>query len=62
MVGGKGGLYGLRRVGRTFGGLGQKFQPDGYSVSNIFEDSFAEEGTGLGTDIFEGLFNFVAFE
>ena len=42
MVFGIGGLYRLCSVGRTFGGLGLKGQPDGSSVRNSFEGYFAE--------------------
>ena len=45
-----------------FCGLGLKGQPDGYSVSNIFEGSFTEEGTVSGKSIFEGGFKFTASE
>ena len=53
MVYGQGGLYGLFRGFRTFGGLGLKDHPDGYSVRNIFEGSLTEEGTVPGKAIFE---------
>ena len=36
--------------------------PDGSSVSNIFEGSFTEEGTGAGKAIFEIGFKFAAYE
>ena len=52
MVCGVKGLSGLRRGGRTFGGLGLKGHPDVSSVRNIFEGSFTEEGTGSGKAIF----------
>ena len=45
-----------------FGGLGMQFQPDGYSVRNVFEDSLTEEGTGSGKAVFEGGFTFSASE
>ena len=57
---GRGYLSGLRRVFRTFVGLGLQCQPDGSSVINIFEVSLAEEGTGSGKAIFEGGFKFSA--
>ena len=53
MVCGRGGLSGLHRGGRKFGGLGMQGQPDESSVRNIFEGSFTEDGTGSGKDIFE---------
>ena len=62
MVCGQGGLSGIRIGGRTFGGLGLQGQPDGYSVRNIFADSFTEEVTGVGKDIFEGGFKFADSE
>ena len=46
MVCGRGGLSGIHRRGRTFCGLGLQGKPDGYSLSNIFEGSFTEEGMG----------------
>ena len=55
-----GGISGLRKGGITFGGLGLKVRPDEYSVRNVFEVSFAEEGSGKA--IFEGGFNFSASE
>ena len=42
---GQGGLSGISRGGRTFGGLGMKGQPDRSSVINIFEGFITEEGT-----------------
>ena len=45
-----------------FGGLGLQVHYDGYSVNNIFEGLFTEEGKGAGKDIFEGGFNFSASE
>ena len=45
-----------------FGGWGLQGHPDGYSVSNIFEGSFTEEGTGAGKSIFEGGLKFAASE
>ena len=60
MVCEQGGLSELRRGGRTFGGQGLQGQPYGYSVSNIFEDSFNEEVTGEGNYIFELGFKFLA--
>ena len=62
MVYGQGGISGLHRGGRTFGGLGMQFHPDGYSVRNIFEGSLNEKGKGSGRDIFEGGFKFSASE
>ena len=62
MVRGQGGLSGLLRRGRTFGGLGLQYQPDGSSVINIFEGSFTEEVTVEGKSIFEGEFKFEASE
>ena len=41
-----------------FGGMRLKSQPDGFSVSTIFERLFTEELTGTGKDIFEGSFKF----
>ena len=52
MVCGRGGLSGICRGGRTFGGLGLQGHPDGSSVSNIFEGSFTEEGAVSGKAIF----------
>ena len=60
MVRGQGGLSGLLRRGRTFGGLGLQYQPDGSSVINIFEGSFTEEVTVEGNAVFEGGLKFVA--
>ena len=37
-------------------------QHDRYSVRNIFEDSFTEEGTESGKAMFEGGFKFAASE
>ena len=54
----RGGLSGLCRGGKTFGGLVLKRQYDGYSVSNIFEGSFTEEVTVSVKSIFEGGFKF----
>ena len=45
-----------------FGGLGMQGYPDGSSKKNIFEDSFTEEGTGVGNAIFEGGFKLVPCE
>ena len=59
---GHGGLYGLLRGGRTFGGLGIQVQPDGSSVSYIFESSFTEEGTVEVRYIFEMGFKFSSSE
>ena len=53
---------GLRRGVRKFGGLGLQGKPDGYSVRNMFEGSFTEEGMGEGNAIFEGGFKFAASE
>ena len=44
-----------------FGGLGLKCQLDRFSVRNIFEGSFTEEGTGEVKYIFEGGFKFSAY-
>ena len=57
MVCGLGGLSGLCRGGRTFGGLGLQRQPDGSSERNVFDDSCTEEGTVAGDAIFEGRLN-----
>ena len=57
-----GGLSGLRRGGRTFDRMGLQGQPDGYSVRNMFEGSFTEEGTGAAKYIFDRGFNFAASE
>ena len=62
MVCGRGGLSGIYRGGRKFGGLGLQGHPDGSLVSNIFEGSFTEEGKGPGKAIFEGGFKFSASE
>ena len=62
MVCGRGGLSGLYRGGRTFGGLGLQSQPDGSSVRNSFEDSCTAEGMGAGKAIFNGGFKFAASE
>ena len=62
MVYGVGSLYGIFRRVRTFCGLGIQGQPDGYSVRNMFEGSFTEEGTGSVKAIFEGGFKFAASE
>ena len=45
-----------------FGGQGLQGQPYGYSLRNIFEVSYTEEGIGSGNGIFEGVFNFSASE
>ena len=45
-----------------FSGLGLQGRPGGSSVSNIFEGSFTEEGTGAGKDIFKGGLKFTASE
>ena len=60
MVCGQGGLFGIRRGGKTFGGLGLQGRLDGSSVRNIFEDSFTEELTVSRNYIFEGVFKFVS--
>ena len=62
MLCGQGGLSGLLRGGRSFGGLGLQGHPDGSSEINIFDDSCTEEGTEAGEDIFEGGFKFAASE
>ena len=41
-----------------FGGLGIQVQPDGYSVSNIFEGSFNEEVMIAGKAVSEKEFKF----
>ena len=56
------GISGLRRGGRTFGGLGMQGHTDGSTVRNMFEGSFTEEETGAGKDIFEGRLKFSASE
>ena len=48
----RGGLYGIRRGGIIFGGLGLQGHPDGSSVSNTFEGSFTEDGAVAGKAIF----------
>ena len=45
-----------------FGGLGLQGQPDGSSVSNIFEGPFTKEGTRSGKAILKGGFKFSASE
>ena len=62
MVCRRGGLSGLQRGGRTFGGLELQGQSDGSSESNMFEGSFTEDGTVAVKVIFEGGFNFAAAE
>ena len=62
MVCGQGGLSGLHRGGRTFGGLVLQGQTYGYSERNILEDSCTEEGMGSVKAIFEGGFKFSASE
>ena len=62
LVCGRGGISGLRRGVRTFGGLGLQGQTDGSSVSNILEGLFTEYGIVSGKDIFEGGFKFSASE
>ena len=54
MVCGQGGLSGLNLGSRTFIGLGMQGTPDGYSVINVLEGSFTEEGKVAGKAIFEG--------
>ena len=44
---GKGGLTGLRRGVRMFGGLGMQVQTYISSVRNIYEGSFTGEGMGI---------------
>ena len=58
MVCGQGGLSGLNIGSRRFFGLGMQGKPDGYSVVNILEGSFTEEGKVAGKVIFEGGFKF----
>ena len=53
MVCGRGGISELFREGRIFGGLGMQVQPDGSSVSSIFDVSFTEEGKIAAKDTFE---------
>ena len=62
MVCGAGSISGLRGGSRTFGGLVIQDQTDGYSVKNMFEGSFTEEGTEAVKAIFEVGFKFVAYE
>ena len=62
MVCEQGGISGLHIVGRTFVGLEMQVKPDGYSVINIFEGSFTEEGKLAGMASFEGGFKFAASE
>ena len=62
MVCGRGGIYGLQRGVRTFGGLGLQGCPDESLVSNIFESSFTEDGTVPRNAIFEVEFNFAVSE
>ena len=59
---GRGGISGPHKGGKTFGRLGLKGQSDGFSVRNVFEGSFTEEGKEAGNDIFEGGFRFSASE
>ena len=59
---GQGGLSGLHRSGKTFGGLGLQGKSDGSLASNIFKSSRTEEGMGAGKDIVEGGFRFAASE
>ena len=58
---GRGGIYVIHRGGRKFVGLVLQGQPDGSTVSNIFEGSFTEEGMGAGNSIFEGWFKFASY-
>ena len=62
MVCGGGNLYGIRRGGIIFGGLGLQGHPDGPSVIIFFEDSFTEEGTVSGKAVFEIWFKFSVSE
>ena len=62
MVCGQEVLYGLQRGGRTFDELVLQVQHYGSSVSNIFEGSFTEEGTGAVNSVFGGVFKFEASE
>ena len=62
VVCGRGGPSVIRRGGRKFDGLGLQGQPDGSSVSNIFEGLFTEKEMGAGKAIFEGGFKFEASE
>ena len=54
MVWGQGGIFGLRRGFRTFGGLGLQGHPDGSPVIIVFEGLLTEEVTESGEAIFEG--------
>ena len=58
----RGGVSGLHKGGRNFGGLGLQGQPDVSSVRNNFEGSFTEEVMGLGKAINECGFKFAAFK
>ena len=60
VVYGVGGLSGICRRGRKFCGLGIQGQPGGYSVRNMFEVPFTEEGKGAGQAIFDEGFKFSA--
>ena len=62
MRSGQGGISGLHRGGRMFGGLWLQGYTDGSSVRNIFEGSCTEEVTVAIKDIFEGGFTFVPSE
>ena len=62
VCGGGGGIYVICRGGRNVCGLELQVQPDRSSVRNIFENSFAEEGTEAGKDICEGGLKFAASE
>ena len=62
VVCGRGGLSGLHRGGRIFGGLSLQGQYDRFPERNIFEYSCNEEGTGAGKDVFEGGFKFAAYD
>ena len=44
-----------------FGVLGLQGQPDGYSLSYIFEGLFTEEVKRAGKAIFEGWFKFASY-
>ena len=58
---GRGGLSGLHRGWRLFGGLGLQDQSDGYSVRNVIEVSFTEEVTATGKYIVEGGFMYSTY-
>ena len=61
VVYGRGGLSGLHRECRTFGGLVMQVYPCVYSVRTMFEGWFTVEGTGAVKSIFELGFKFVTY-